>query len=93
MSVSRPTALRIAALNLLVVCVSTQAQQLSNVTTLLQNVLAVMQGVAVVAVSIAIIWVGYKLIFQQARWADVANIVFGAAFIGGATSIAHWLLG
>ncbi len=69
------------------------AQSLSNVTTLLQNVLSLLQGIAVVAVSIAIIWVGYKLIFQQARWADVANIIFGAAFIGGATSIAHWLLG
>ena len=69
------------------------AQTLSNVNTLLQNVLTLLQGIAVVAVSIAIIWVGYKLIFQQARWADVANLVFGAAFIGGATSIAHWLLG
>ena len=69
------------------------AQTLSNVNTLLQNVLTMLQGIAVVAVSIAIIWVGYKLIFQQARWADVANLVFGAAFIGGATSIAHWLLG
>ena len=69
------------------------AQSLSNVNTLLQNVLTLLQGIAVVAVSIAIIWVGYKLIFQQARWADVANLVFGAAFIGGATSIAHWLLG
>ncbi len=72
---------------------SVQAQSLSNVNTLLQNVFNLLQGIAVVAVSIAIIWVGYKLIFQQARWADVANIIFGAAFIGGATSIAHWLLG
>jgi type IV secretion system protein VirB2 len=72
---------------------SALAQTLSNVNTLLQNVLTLLQGIAVVAVSIAIIWVGYKLIFQQARWADVANLVFGAAFIGGATSIAHWLLG
>jgi type IV secretory pathway VirB2 component (pilin) len=72
---------------------SVVAQTLSNVNTLLQNVLTLLQGIAVVAVSIAIIWVGYKLIFQQARWADVANLVFGAAFIGGATSIAHWLLG
>ena len=72
---------------------SVEAQSLSNVNTLLQNVFALLQGIAVVAVSIAIIWVGYKLVFQQARWSDVANIIFGAAFIGGATSIAHWLLG
>jgi type IV secretory pathway VirB2 component (pilin) len=66
---------------------------LTSVNTLLQNVLNVMQGIGVVAVSIAILYVGYKMVFQQARWSDIANIVFGAAFIGGATSIAHWLLG
>jgi type IV secretion system protein VirB2 len=93
MSISRRVLVKAVAIAGLVVSVDARSQQLSNVTTLLQNVLTVMQGVAVVAVSIAIIWVGYKLVFQQARWADVANIIFGAAFIGGATSIAHWLLG
>jgi type IV secretion system protein VirB2 len=83
----------LSASTVLLLTDSAVAQTLSNVNTLLQNVLTLLQGIAVVAVSIAIIWVGYKLIFQQARWADVANLVFGAAFIGGATSIAHWLLG
>lgn len=90
---SRCRSCRSACLAVTLAASDVRAQQLSNVTTLLQNVLSVMQGIAVVAVSIAIIWVGYKLVFQQARWSDVANIIFGAAFIGGATSIAHWLLG
>jgi type IV secretion system protein VirB2 len=93
MSISRRVFFKAVASAGLLVTAGARAQQLSNVTTLLQNVLTVMQGVAVVAVSIAIIWVGYKLVFQQARWSDVANIIFGAAFIGGASSIAHWLLG
>lgn len=69
------------------------AQGLSNVTTILQNVLTVLQGASAVIVAIAVITVGYRMIFQHARWSEVSNIVIGALFIGGATSIAGWLLG
>jgi len=69
------------------------AQGLSNANTLMQNILTVMQGISVAVVSIAVMWVGYKMVFQHARWSEVANIVIGALFIGGAGAIASWLLG
>ena len=69
------------------------AQGLSNVNTILQNVLTVLQGASAVIVAIAVITVGYRMIFHHARWSEVSNIVIGALFIGGATSIAGWLLG
>jgi len=69
------------------------AQGLSNVNTILQSVLTVLQGASAVIVAIAVITVGYRMIFQHARWSEVSNIVIGALFIGGATSIAGWLLG
>jgi len=68
------------------------AQGLSKVNTLLQNVLTLLQGASAVIVAIAVIMVGYRMIFQHARWSEVSNIVIGALFIGAASSIASWLL-
>jgi type IV secretion system protein VirB2 len=92
---TRSRALRASAIGSLLFCQATCccAQGLSKVNSLLQNLLTLLQGASAVIVAIAVIAVGYKMIFQQARWSEVSNIVIGALFIGGASSIASWLLG
>lgn len=67
--------------------------QLSNVNNLLQNIETVLKGAGVTVASIAIIVSGYKIIFQGARFEDVSKILIGGLLIGGATSMAGWLLG
>lgn len=84
---------KVVGLSLSLVGAQAFAQGLSNVNTILQSVLTVLQGASAVIVAIAVITVGYRMIFHHARWTEVSNIVIGALFIGGATSIAGWLLG
>ena len=67
--------------------------QFTKLNSTLQSVVSLLQGAGVLVVTIAIIWSGYKMIFQHARWADVSTLVFGAIFIGGAASMASWLIG
>ena len=67
--------------------------QLSNVNNLLQNIETVLKGAGVTVASIAIIVSGYKIIFQGARFEDVSKILIGGLLIGGATSMAGWLIG
>jgi type IV secretion system protein VirB2 len=67
--------------------------QLSNVNNLLQNIESVLKGAGVTIASIAIIVSGYKIIFQGARFEDVSKILIGGLLIGGATSLAGWLIG
>lgn len=67
--------------------------QLSNVNNLLQNIESVLKGAGVTVASIAIIVSGYKIVFQGARFEDVSKILIGGLLIGGATSMAGWLIG
>lgn len=67
--------------------------QLSNVNNLLQNIETVLKGAGVTVASIAIIVSGYKIVFQGARFEDVSKILIGGLLIGGATSMAGWLIG
>ena len=41
---------------------------------------------------IAIIWAGFKMIFQGARLADVANVLIGGTLIGGAAAFASYIV-
>jgi type IV secretion system protein VirB2 len=47
---------------------------------------------AIAIISVAILWVGFKMIFQHAKWSEVSNIVIGSVFIGGASAIASQLM-
>ncbi|CAJ0808355.1 hypothetical protein LMG19083_04693 [Ralstonia psammae] len=58
----------------------------------LERVFHVLQTAGVVVVALAISWAGYRILFQHARWADVATLVIGALFVGAAPSLAVWLL-
>lgn len=59
---------------------------------ILEKILHVLQTAGVVVVALAITWAGYRILFQHARWADVATLLIGALFIGTAPSLAVWLL-
>ena len=61
-----------------------QAQGFDKVNTTVTNLNTMLVTISVAVVTIAIIWAGFKMIFQGARLADVANVLIGATLIGGA---------
>ncbi|TDN67176.1 type IV secretion system protein VirB2 [Paraburkholderia sp. BL10I2N1] len=66
--------------------------QLSQVNTLLNTIQTTLLGVGGVICSIAIIWAGFKMMFQHARFGDIANVFIGGLFVGCATVIAAMLI-
>lgn len=66
--------------------------QLSQVNTLLTTIQTTLLGVGGVICSIAIIWAGFKMMFQHARFGDIANVFIGGLFVGCATVIAAMLI-
>jgi len=57
------------------------------------NVNAILITISVAVVTIAIIWAGFKMIFQGARLADVANVLIGGTLVGGAAAFASYIVG
>ncbi|WP_144156326.1 TrbC/VirB2 family protein [Paraburkholderia sp. BCC1885] len=66
--------------------------QLSQVNTLLTTIQTTLLGVGGVICSIAIIWAGFRMMFQHARFGDIANVFIGGLFVGCATVIAAMLI-
>jgi len=56
------------------------------------NVNTILVTVSIAVVTIAIIWAGFKMIFQGARLADVANVLIGGTLIGGAGAMAAYIV-
>jgi len=56
------------------------------------NVNAILVTISVAVVTIAIIWAGFKMIFQGARLADVANVLIGGTLVGGAGAMAAYIV-
>ena len=56
------------------------------------NVNTILVTISVAVVTIAIIWAGFKMIFQGARLADVANVLIGGTLIGGAAAFASYIV-
>jgi type IV secretion system protein VirB2 len=72
--------------------VASAAANFSQLDSTLLTIVSGLQGAGIAVVTVAIIWAGYKMIFQHARWTDVATVVLGAVLIGAATTIANWLI-
>ena len=68
------------------------AQGFDKVNTTVTNVNAILVTISVAVVTIAIIWAGFKMIFQGARLADVANVLIGGTLIGGAAAFATYIV-
>ncbi len=68
------------------------AQGFDKINTTVTNVQAILVTVSIAVVTIAIIWAGFKMIFQGARLADVANVLIGGTLIGGAAAFASYIV-
>ena len=53
------------------------AQGFDKVNTTVTNINTILVTISIAVVTIAIIWAGFKMIFQGARLADVANVLIG----------------
>ena len=63
-----------------------------KVNTTVTNVNAILVTISISVVTIAIIWAGFKMIFQGARLADVANVLIGGTLVGGAAAFASFIV-
>ena len=68
------------------------AQGFDKINTTVTNVQAILVTVSIAVVTIAIIWAGFKMIFQGARLADVANVLIGGTLVGGAAAFASFIV-
>jgi type IV secretion system protein VirB2 len=71
---------------------SASAQGFDKVNTTVTNVNTILVTISVAVVTIAIIWAGFKMIFQGARLADVANVLLGGTLVGGASAFAAYIV-
>ncbi|MEK6291349.1 MAG: TrbC/VirB2 family protein [Paraburkholderia tropica] len=83
---------RLAVVPLLALTVTPAYAQLSQVNTLLTTIQTTLLSVGAVVCSISIIWAGFKMMFQHARFGDIANVFIGGLFVGCATVIAAMLI-
>ena len=68
------------------------AQGFDKINTTVMNINAILVTISIAVVTIAIIWAGFKMIFQGARLADVANVLIGGTLIGGAAAFASYIV-
>ncbi len=71
----------------------TYAMQISALTSGMNWVQTTISGVGVVFIVVAIMWTGVKMMFQHAKWSEVAHIFFGGILVGGAAAIGPQLFG
>jgi type IV secretion system protein VirB2 len=69
-----------------------QAAGFDKVNATVVNVNTILVTISVAVVTIAIIWAGFKMIFQGARLADVANVLIGGTLVGGAAAFAGFIV-
>jgi type IV secretion system protein VirB2 len=82
----------LATLTLAVAHQAATAQGFQKVNTTVSNVSAILVTIAVAVVTIAIMWAGFKMIFQGARLAEVANVLMGGTLVGGASAFAAFIV-
>ena len=69
-----------------------RAAGFDKVNTTVTNINAILVTISIAVVTIAIIWAGFKMIFQGARLADVANVLIGGTLVGGAAAFASYIV-
>jgi type IV secretion system protein VirB2 len=68
------------------------AQGFDKINETVINVNTILVTISIAVVTIAIIWAGFKMIFQGARLADVANVLIGGTLVGGAAAFASYIV-
>ena len=86
--------LRHTATALLLLAADSKAwtQGFDKINTTVTNVNTILVTISIAVVTIAIIWAGFKMIFQGARVADVANVLIGGTLVGGAAAFASYIV-
>jgi type IV secretion system protein VirB2 len=69
-----------------------QAQGFDKINETVINVNDILVTISIAVVTISIIWAGFKMIFQGARLADVANVLIGGTLVGGAAAFASYIV-
>ena len=69
-----------------------RAQGFDKINTTVTNVNTILVTISIAVGTIAIIWAGFKMIFQGARLADVANVLIGGTLVGGAAAFASYIV-
>ncbi len=67
--------------------------QVQQLTSGLDWIKTTITGVGVVIMVVAIMWTGIRMMFQHAKWSEVASIFFGGILVGGAAAIGPQLFG
>ena len=88
----RRAAPTLAALALALLSQAVLAQGFDKINTTVTNVNTILVTISIAVVTIAIIWAGFKMIFQGARLADVANVLIGGTLVGGAAAFASYIV-
>ncbi len=88
----RRAAPTLAALALPLLSQAVLAQGFDKINTTVTNVNTILVTISIAVVTIAIIWAGFKMIFQGARLADVANVLIGGTLVGGAAAFASYIV-
>lgn len=68
------------------------AQSFEKIEDTVVNINDILVTISVAVVTIAIIWAGFKMVFQGARLADVANVLIGGTLVGGAAAFASYIV-
>lgn len=64
-----------------------RAAGLASASSGLNWVQSTLAGFAAIVITIAVTWTGYKIMFEGARFGDVARVLIGAIVIGAAAAI------
>ena len=88
----RRAAPTLTALALALLSQAVLAQGFDKINTTVTNVNTILVTISIAVVTIAIIWAGFKMIFQGARLADVANVLIGGTLVGGAAAFASYIV-
>ena len=84
--------LNVSRLALFVLPALARADGFDKIEDTVTNVNTILVTISVAVVTIAIIWAGFKMIFQGARLADVANVLIGGTLVGGAAAFAAYIV-
>lgn len=69
------------------------AAGMAKASTLLGEVSSGLTALGLIVVTIAILFVGFRMIFRNAQWADLAPVFWGGLLVGGASALAGALMG
>ena len=83
----------VSRLALVVLPMLARADGFDKIEDTVTNINDILVTISVAVVTISIIWAGFKMIFQGARLADVANVLIGGTLVGGAAAFAAYIVG